>query len=236
MKKKRPFSSNASSTTITHEEAPPPAPFKAPPAPARPSWAPPAHEQAKAHLDSLADRALGLSSKTIEDRVGLGRAYAAPDSIYVRGNTAYVAGTQIGRMRSGEAFRDMYDDLKIPLFQTQNTYRYEQLQTALKAHPEVTNLVGHSLGASVALEMSKQRPELTATTYGAPVMDVFAKGSQSVPNRFANYGDPIAMFDTNATPALNLGNPHSFGNFTRASATDSRPGYANPDGSVTLYE
>jgi pimeloyl-ACP methyl ester carboxylesterase len=235
MKKKRPFSSNVS-TTIAHEEAPPPAPFKAPPAPARPSWAPPAHEQAKAHLDSLADRALGLSSKVIEDRVGLSRAYDSPSNIYVRGNVAFVSGTQIGRWRTGEAFRDMYDDLKIPLFQTKNTYRYEQLETALRAHPEVSHLVGHSLGGSTVLEMAKNRPELTTTTYGAPVMDVFAKGSKSAPNRFANYGDPIAMFDTNATPAVNIGNPHSFGNFTNTSSTDSRPGYENPDGTVTIYE
>ena len=201
------------------------------------SWAltQPVHEQLTAHLASLASRA--LPQKLLEDRVGLSRAYDSPESIYVRGNTAYIAGTQIGRWRSGEAFRDMYDDLKIPLFATKQTHRYEQLQKALKAHPEVTHLVSHSFGASVALEMAKERPELQTTTYGAPVVDVFARSSpQSVPNRFANYGDPVAMFDTNATPALNLGNPHSFDNFANTSSTDSRPGYENADGTVTLFE
>ncbi len=100
----------------------------------------------------------------------------------------------------------------------------------------MTNLVGHSLGAAAILEMARQRPELATTTYGAPVMDVFARSSKAVPNRFANYGDPIAMFDTNATPALNMGNPHSFSNFTHTSTTDSSKGYENPDKTVTLFE
>jgi pimeloyl-ACP methyl ester carboxylesterase len=194
----------------------------------------PVHEQVTAHLASLASRA--LPQKLLEDRVGLSRAYDSPESIYVRGNTAYIAGTQISRWKSGEAFRDMYDDLKIPLMATKQTHRYEQLQQALKAHPEVTHLVGHSLGGAAVLEAAKERPELQTTTYGAPVMDVFARSSlQSIPNRFANYGDPVAMFDTNATPALN-GNPHSFDNYANTSATDSRPGYENADGTVTLFE
>jgi hypothetical protein len=199
------------------------------------SWTttPPAHEQATTHLASLASRA--LPQKTIEDREGLSRAYSSPSNIYVRGSSIFVAGTQIGRWRTGEAFRDLVDDLKIPLFQTQHTHRYEQLQQALKAHPEATRLIGHSLGASVILEAQKQRPELEVTTYGAPVTDVFSK-TRSVPNRYANYGDPISMLDSNATPAVNLGNPHSFDNFTNTSTTNSAPGYENPDGSVTLFE
>ncbi len=124
------------------------------------SWtlSPPAHEQAAAHLSSLASRA--LPQKLLEDRVGLSRAYDAPESIYVRGNTAYIAGTQIGRWRSGEAFRDVFDDLKIPLMATNQTHRFEQLQRALKAHPEVTHLVGHSLGGAAVLEAAKERPVL----------------------------------------------------------------------------
>ena len=44
---------------------------------------------------------------------------------------------------------------------------------ALKAHPEISHLVGHSLGAAAAIEMAKQRPELGMTAYGAPVIDFF---------------------------------------------------------------
>ncbi len=68
-------------------------------------------------------------------------------------------------------------------------------------------------------------------------MDVFAKSSlQSVPNRFANYGDPIATFDTNAQPAVAPGNPPAYNNSTHTSATSSAPGYVNPDNTVTLFE
>ncbi len=42
--------------------------------------------------------------------------------------------------------------------------------------------------------------------------------------------------DTDATPAVNIGNPHSFSNFATTSATDSSKGYENPDGTVTLFE
>jgi hypothetical protein len=198
------------------------------------SFLPPAHIQAQEHLRSLAERA--LPQQTVEDRVGLARAYAAPDSIYVRGDTAYVAGTQISRM--GENFRDLYDDVKIPLGLTRTTYRYEQLQKALKAHPEVKHLVGHSLGGATVLEAAKTRPDLKTTTYGAPVFDIFPKTLlENAPTRFANRGDPIAALDSKAQSASNgLGNPHSFANFTHTSAEDGRPGYENADGSVTIFE
>ncbi len=201
------------------------------------SWtsSPPAHAQVTDHLESLASRAL-IPQKLLEDRVGLARAYDAPESVYIRGNTAYVAGTQIGRFRTGEALRDLIDDAKLPLMAVQKTRRYEQLQEALARHPEMTQLVGHGLGGAAVLEAARQQPSLSTTTYGAPVMDVFAKSSRSVPNRFANYGDPIASFDTNATPSIHTDSPHSFSNFATTSATDSSKGYENPDGTVTLFE
>jgi hypothetical protein len=195
---------------------------------------PPAHVQVTDHLNTLASRAL-IPQKLMEDRVGLARAYDAPNNIYIRGNSAYVAGTRLTR-NFGEAARDLFDDAKLPLMGASSSRRYEELQQALSKHEEVTNLVGHSLGASAILEAAKQNPKFTTTTYGAPVMDVFAKSSTSLPNRFANYGDPIAMFDTNATPAFRMGNPHSFDNFSNTSTTDSSKGYENPDKTVTLFE
>ncbi len=65
--------------------------------------------------------------------MGLSRAYDSPDSIYVRGDTAYIAGTQISRW--GEHFRDVVDDIKLPFGGTETTHRYEQLQKARAAHP-----------------------------------------------------------------------------------------------------
>ena len=184
------------------------------------------------HLDSLASRA--LPSKVIEDRVGLARAYAAPDSVYVLGNVAYVGGTQISRW--GENFRDIVDDAKIPFFGTKHTYRYEQLQKALAAHGEVKNLVGHSLGGATVLEAAKGT-NLKTTTYGAPVTDLLPSGPlEQAPMRFGNRGDPVSMMDSKAQGGFVLGNPHGYGNFDHTSATQSQPGYSNADGTVTLFE
>ena len=192
----------------------------------------PIEKQVTEHLRSLAERA--LPQKTIEDRIGLARAYEAPDSVWIRGDTAFVAGTQISRF--GENFRDMVDDLKIPFHATKNTYRYAQLQKALKAHPEVKHLVGHSLGGATILEAAKGT-SLTTTTYGAPVTDVLPKTLlEKAPMRFANYGDPVASMDSKAQTGFVVGNPHSFNNFHHTSAGNSKPGYENADGSVTLFE
>jgi hypothetical protein len=192
----------------------------------------PIEKQVTTHLDSLVERA--LPSKTIEDRVGISRAYAAPDSIYVLGDTAYVAGTQISRY--GENFRDMFDDVKIPFHATRSTYRYAQLQKALEAHPEVKHLAGHSLGGAVILEAAKGT-SLTTTTYGAPVTDLRPKTLlEKAPMRFGNRMDPVSMMDSQAQGGFVAGNPHSFDNFHHTSAGNSQPGYENADGSVTLFE
>ncbi len=184
--------------------------------------------------ESLAMRE--IPQETFGDRVGLARAYAAPESIFVRGDTVYVSGTRISCMV--ENFRDLYDDAKIPLGLTRTTNRYDQLQKALKANPQVKHMVGHSLGGSTVLEAAKARPDLKTTTYGAPVFDIFQQSFlEKAPTRFTNRGDPIAALDSKAQSASNgLGNPHSFANFTHTSAEDGRPGYENADGSVTLFE
>ena len=84
--------------------------------------------------------------KPISDAEGLSKAYAQGDT-YVYGKTSYVAGSHTAR--------DWYDDLKIPIRQTSKAYRYQKADEALKAHPEVTRVVGHSLGGAVSLELQK---------------------------------------------------------------------------------
>jgi hypothetical protein len=206
-------------------------PSAAPRPPPSPS---PIVQRVNEHLSSLVERA--LPQKTIEDRVGLSRAYAAPDSIYQVGDTVYVGGTQITRF--GENFRDMVDDLKIPFHATKNTYRYAQLQKALAAQPpgRIKHLVGHSLGGAVILEAAKGT-SLTTTTYGAPVTDLRPKTLlEKAPMRFGNYGDPVSMMDSQAQTGFVAGNPHSFDNFHHTSMTNAQPGYENADHSVTLFE
>ena len=78
---------------------------------------------------------------------------------------------------------------------------------------------------------------LKTTTYGAPVTDLVPNAPwETPPNRFGNRGDPVSMMDSKAQGGFVAGNPHGYGNFDHTSATQSQPGYANADGTVTLFE
>ena len=60
----------------------------------------------------------------ISDRVGLEKAYASDDKVWVHGDTLFVAGTQ--------SWGDVWDDLKIPFHQTWRAQRYIDADRALK--------------------------------------------------------------------------------------------------------
>ena len=69
-------------------------------------------------------------------------------------------------------FEDLkFSDLKIPLHLTRYTQRYNEAEKALKDNPQITKLIGHSLGGSVSLELEKNNKNKTfeVRTYGAPV-------------------------------------------------------------------
>ena len=55
----------------------------------------------------------------LTDTQGLRLAYENPEGIYQNGSILYIAGTKSGR--------DVYDDLKLPLYQTQQTKRYKDV-------------------------------------------------------------------------------------------------------------
>ena len=60
----------------------------------------------------------------LTDTQGLRLAYENPDGIYQNGSILYIAGTKSGR--------DVYDDLKLPLFQTQQTKIYKDVDKLIK--------------------------------------------------------------------------------------------------------
>ena len=108
-------------------------------------------------------------------------------------------------------FQDMWDDLEIPFGLTKYSQRYQEADKMLKDNPRITNVVGHSLGGSVSLELAKNYPEkdIFTTTYGAPV----SSSSLQYGNRFRAFGDPVSMFDNGAiTKMPNNINPHSYDN------------------------
>ena len=60
----------------------------------------------------------------LTDTQGLKLAYENPEGIYQNGCILYIAGTKSGR--------DVYDDLKLPLFQTRSTKRYKDVDKFIK--------------------------------------------------------------------------------------------------------
>ena len=130
---------------------------------------------------------------TMPDKIGLQRAYKTPSGLYQRGNNLYIAGTR--------DFRDVIDDLKLPFDKgAKNSKRYEEVKKYLNEHPEINNLIGHSLGGAVALQSNKDNPEkYNIVTYGSPAVNLpLIKDDPNI-KRFRNSGDPISMFDGKAT-------------------------------------
>ena len=137
---------------------------------------------------------------------GLNKAYNNHNKIHVEGDTMYIGGTS--------NLKDVYDDVvSIPIWGSiKNSTRYKQAKTALDNDNNITKLVGHSLGGSIALEFEKDNAKYASTTYGAPVLqgNPLLKG-----NRFRFKNDLVSMFDMGAI-TVNDGfrlNPHSYSNY-----------------------
>ena len=81
-----------------------------------------------------------------------------------------------------------------------NSERYKNALQTLKDNPQVKQVVGHSLGGAVALELQKQYPDLNSRVYGAPVFDPSGVERLWKDNveRYRNWNDPVAMFDNSA--------------------------------------
>jgi len=139
------------------------------------------------------------------NEIGLNNAYNNINKVYVNGNTLFVAGTS--------NLKDVYDDIsKIPFYgDLKDSTRYNQAKNALDLNPNINNIVGHSLGGSVALQLQKNNNKYETTTYGAPVLQLnpFITG-----NRYRFKNDPVSMLDNGAITVDKLKlNPHSYSNF-----------------------
>lgn len=188
-----------------------------------------------------------IRQNSITDTQGLNRAYKNGDT-YVFGDTMYIAGSH--------NLRDWYDDItKIPFYgDTRNAARYKAAEKVLLDNPNIKNLVSHSLGSSVSLELQKQYKDrnLNTRTYGAPVWDPLGLDKVAYeqyiklgkpdfipePNkveRYRNITDPVSFFDASATKSIKL-NPfnnmsltHSFDNIGNAKTTTETETFYIPE-------
>lgn len=111
------------------------------------------------------------------------------------GDTLFIGGTQNSQ--------DVYDDVRhVPWWgNMKQTERYKQADLYLKRNQQIKHLVGHSLGASVALALQKNNPDkYDVVTYGAPViggLDPFRKGKVERYKHIGKTGesDPVASLD-----------------------------------------
>ncbi len=88
--------------------------------------------------------------------------------------------------------------------------RYRNAVAALKVNLYIMNVVGHSLGGSLALELQENFPDrkFKSNTYGAPALSATAAD-----NRFRNYFDPVSIMDRGTSNSVNVGfNPHTYSN------------------------
>ena len=177
----------------------------------------------------------------ITDVEGLRRAYNDPNRLYKHGDKLYIAGTTWtdDKMPIGKpnwytvaldallpdavpynfSLNDAIDDKKIPEFETWDIQRYKDADAFLKKNSDVKELIGHSMGGSVALQLNKDyNNKFVTRTYSAPVFDVLPHNDSNTENeRFKTLGDPIAIFDNNAITGLKFSlNPldlHSYTNY-----------------------
>ena len=137
-----------------------------------------------------------------KDSYYIDKAYNDPNSVVYepKTDTLYIAGTH--------STSDLLTDLTLPIGMLNKTDRYQSAKQLYELYGRPRNIVSHSLGGSIALELNKEyNNNINVTTYGSPVVDInpFQK-----PQRRRHYGDPVSMMDFGATSSFSSGwNPHS---------------------------
>ena len=161
-------------------------------------------------------RHIGNKEK-LEDRQGLKNAYDSPSGLYKTGKTLFISGTT---GKDGSITRDIIDDLiHLPTRSAERTEKYKDAIKMLEQSPEITRIVGHSLGSAVVNTLDQNFPnKFETTTYATPAVKPKRKGKQDPRHRdFRNPNDPVSMLDGYAiTSNFDETNPivaHGFANF-----------------------
>jgi len=159
------------------------------------------------------------NKEILEDRQGLKNAYDSPSGLYKVNKTLYISGTT---GKDGSITRDILDDLiHLPSRSAENTEKYKDAIKMLEKSPEITRLVGHSLGSAVTNTLNQNFPnKYETTTYATPAVKPKRKrGEKQDPRHrdFRNPNDPVSILDGYAeTSNFDDPNPlvsHGFANF-----------------------
>ena len=142
----------------------------------------------------------------LTDTQGLKLAYENPNGIYQNGSILYIAGTKSGR--------DVYDDLKLPLYQTRNTKRYKDVDKFIKdgaieidgkKHYGIPDVISHSLGSAVGQQINNDYGNVfRSRSYGSPFVSTQRPEDTGTNLRIRKAGDPVSMFDKGSI-TLNMG-------------------------------
>ena len=161
-------------------------------------------------------RHIGNKEK-LEDRAGLKNAYDSPSGLYKTGKTLFISGTT---GKDGSITRDIIDDLiHLPTRSAERTEKYKDAIKMLEQSPEITRIVGHSLGSAVVNTLDQNFPNrFETTTYATPAVKPKRKGKQDPRHRdWRNPNDPVSALDGYAiTSSFDDPNPlvaHGFANF-----------------------
>ena len=124
-------------------------------------------------------------------------AYENPDGIYQNGGILYIAGTKSGR--------DAYDDLKLPLYKTQQTKRYKDVDNFIKDGTievdgkqltGITDIISHSLGSAVSQHVNNDYGNIfRSRSYGSPFVSSQSPEDTGTNLRIRKTADPVSMFD-----------------------------------------
>ena len=133
----------------------------------------------------------------LTDTRGLKLAYENPDGIYQNGSILYIAGTKSGR--------DVYDDLKLPLYQTQQTKKYKDVDQFIKDGTievdgkqitGITDIISHSLGSAVGQQINNDHGNIfRSRSYGSPFVSNQRPEDTGTNLRIRKSDDIVSMFD-----------------------------------------
>ena len=148
----------------------------------------------------------------ISDAEGLYKSYRTGTGLYKFGNTLYVSGTS-GKNLANDIFSDIFH---IPFNRLEESERYKDAYEMLQTSPEVTRLVGHSLGSAVVKVLNKNSNDKYAENlYSSPIISLPSSTARDDNHlNFRTALDPVAVLDTGSiTVPQGTLNPHSYFNF-----------------------